>query len=586
MHVADTRHIEIVHLHRRYRRDRVAAEAELPEGRLEFRAIARRNDERARAERAPGGFERRLGGLHAHGRVRRAELHQVVVGGVIDDQHRSGAFHAAGGAYLGQHGRHGLLENAFLADRQYRHVAHVLEGPARVVVRAGVGRRKVLHRQIHVSQRAIRLIAAHDVVAGLHIERSHFERTVGGVELEPLLPQLVHGIGRVGLATLRGWDHPRIRPGPRLPLFDGALVLEPIVLEVERLVVGKVLEREEHRRLLDVRVVSRAPLDIRQRRIWTEPLAARGRGRRAHLVVVRAVTLHFVEAADRVLRMRGEEHVIRRPSIVEAVRPHARHATLGELLYIRLRHHPPLRHGDRVDGVVVGTGSGARIQIGDRLVQVVHHLRLPGQEEIVHVLRERQELAHAVAVVVVGHVLAPVHQRQPRRARRQLLVVVVRVDLLLAAVDFDDGRDEGDDVVADLLDEGRLLHHQPIGQLLQHFRAASFRRMNAARQPIHRLRGADQALGFGIARAPWIGERRDIALVLVEIGDRGRIGDRQDHHVTPFFGFPDRPVPGPWRRLGDRFEIAMNVLGVGQFARGADDPTVERERRGDGARRR
>ena len=30
-------------------------------------------------------------------------------------------------------------------------------------------------------------------------------------------------------------------------------------------------------------------------------------------------------------------------------------------------------------------------------------------------LREREELAHAVAVVVVLHVLAPVHQRQRRR---------------------------------------------------------------------------------------------------------------------------------------------------------------------------
>ena len=68
----------------------------------------------------------------------------------------------------------------------------------------------------------------------------------------------------------------------------------------------------------------------------------------------------------------------------------------------------------------------------------------------VDVARQRQELTHAVAIVVVRDVFAPVHQRQTRLALRPLLVEVVRVDLLLAAVDLDDRRDQRDDVVTNL----------------------------------------------------------------------------------------------------------------------------------------
>ena len=194
--------------------------------------------------------------------------------------------------------------------------------------------------------------------------------------------------------------------------------------------------------LLDVGVVARAPLDRRQRRIRPEPLAARRRRRRRDGAVVGAVAHDLVEAADRVVRVRDEEHVVRHPAVVEPVGPDAGHAALGHLHDFGLREQPPFVDRDRIDLLVVRTGAGRRVEIGGLLVQVVHDGRLPVEEGLRDVARQREELPHAVAVVVVRDVLAPVHQRQPRVSLRPLLVEVVGVDLLLAAVDFDDGRDD------------------------------------------------------------------------------------------------------------------------------------------------
>ena len=115
---------------------------------------------------------------------------------------------------------------------------------------------------------------------------------------------------------------------------------------------------------------------------------------------------------------------------------------------------------------------------------------MPFEHCLGDVLRELQILAHAVAIVIVRDVLAPVHQRRALLAG--LLAVVVRVDLLLAAVDFDHRSDEGDHVVADRLDERRLFDDQPVGEFDQHFRSAGLGRMDAAVGPVDRLAGFDQ----------------------------------------------------------------------------------------------
>ena len=237
--------------------------------------------------------------------------------------------------------------------------------------------------------------------------------------------------------------------------------------------------------------------------------------------------------------------------------------------------------------LLYGPGAGRRVEIGLRLVQIVDDRRVPLERLLRHRLRQLEELAHAVAVVVVLHVLAPVHQRQPRVALRALLVEVVGVDLLLAAVDFDDRRDQRDDVVADVLDERRLLDDEAVGQLDQHLGAAGLRRVHAADRVVDRLGRVQQLLRARFGRLARIGQLAEHVAILVELLDRVLAADREQDDVAPFFGGADLPVlRAGRRRLRQRLVIAVDVLRVGQLTRRADGAAEELERRGHGVGRR
>ena len=67
----------------------------------------------------------------------------------------------------------------------------------------------------------------------------------------------------------------------------------------------------------------------------------------------------------------------------------------------------PLAHEDRIHVHVVRAGSGPDLQEWDRLVQLVHHLRVPAEEGVLHGARQRQAALVRIAVVVVEAVLAP-----------------------------------------------------------------------------------------------------------------------------------------------------------------------------------
>ena len=71
-------------------------EPEVLEQRLELGAVGVGNDEGAGAELVAVEVEIVLGGQHFDVLVLEAERHQVVVGGVLDDQGGAGAFDAAG----------------------------------------------------------------------------------------------------------------------------------------------------------------------------------------------------------------------------------------------------------------------------------------------------------------------------------------------------------------------------------------------------------------------------------------------------------------------------------------------------------
>ena len=72
-------------------------------------------------------------------------------------------------------------------------------------------------------------------------------------------------------------------------------------------------------------------------------------------------------------------------------------------------------------------------------MEIVEDGGVPLQERAGEVAGDLEELAHAVTVVVVLNILAPVDQGE---ALAGALVGVVGIDLAFAAVDFDDGGDE------------------------------------------------------------------------------------------------------------------------------------------------
>ena len=161
----------------------------------------------------------------------------------------------------------------------------------------------------------------------------------------------------------------------------------------------------------------------------SSPPAGRAAGAR------RRVSL--VEAADGVVQVAdGENGVVRRPPVVESVRPDARQSAARELGYLLIRERVPLVDDDGVVLVVVGSGAGACVQEWNRLVKIVKNRRLPVQVRRHDVLRQLLRYDDRVAVVVVRGVLAPVQQRNALRSEAEPLRLSIHIDLAIATIDF------------------------------------------------------------------------------------------------------------------------------------------------------
>ena len=85
-----------------------------------------------------------------------------------------------------------------------------------------------------------------------------------------------------------------------------------------------------------------------------------------------------------------------------------------------------------------------------------------------------------------------------------------------------------------------------------------------------------------LARVAELGE--DV-LVLIEVLDGGLVGDGEDDLVAAFLGLADLPEFGARGGFGEGFVVAVDVLGVGQFAGLAGNAAEEFEGRGDGVGR-
>ena len=215
-------------------------------------------------------------------------------------------------------------------------------------------------------------------------------------------------------------------------------------------------------------------------------------------------------------------------------------------------------------------------------MEVMKHGGVPFEHAFGEGLGEFQVLAHAVAIVVVLDVFAPVHHQGLAAGSGVLLRVVVGVDGALAAIDFEHRRNEGDDVVADLLDERGLFDDHAVGELDEHLGAAGFGRVDAAIGPVNGLGGVEEFLGLFRGDFARVAEFGEHVLIFVEIFEGGLVGDSEGDDVAAFFGLthlPDASARGGFR---EGFVVALDVLGVGEFARFAGDAAEEFERRRDG----
>ncbi len=162
-----------------------------------------------------------------------------------------------------------------------------------------------------------------------------------------------------------------MRPGRRRRFLDRALALQVIIAQELRCVIGKIIQRRQQAALLVVVVVALRPGHFRQRRIRPVPGALVFRRRqRALFGYPHRHCERLVQAADAVVHRRHEHQIARTPGIELAMREHAGHAELGQLLRVVPAELLPFVGQDRIDpGVVRAVADRVVIQERHRFVQ-------------------------------------------------------------------------------------------------------------------------------------------------------------------------------------------------------------------------
>ena len=183
--------------------------------------------------------------------------------------------------------------------------------------------------------------------------------------------------------------------------------------------------------------------------------------------------------------------------------------------------------------------------------------------------------------------MSPV-DRAGRRLARVRFLPLVEVHHAVAAVDFDNRRDERDDVIADVPDVRAVVDGEPIGELHERRRRARFGRMDGARDVVDRRRPPGDVVGQRVVHLhrARIGELREVGFVRIQLRHErlGRHGDGD--HLAPFFGRTDRVDLRARRRLREQPHVVVHLFRVRQLPRSAGDVAERRFGRRHGLRRR
>ncbi|SPE36200.1 hypothetical protein SBA6_520026 [Candidatus Sulfopaludibacter sp. SbA6] len=204
-------------------------------------------------------------------------------------------------------------------------------------------------------------------------------------------------------------------------------------------------------------------------------------------------------------------------------------------------------------------------------MQIVHDGRVPFQVEL-------QPVAHGdlgvidVAIVVVVDVLAPVGGAGNAVLLVLLadLVVVVPIDVAVAAIRLGGIVEHDDDVAADLVVERGVLDGEPVGQFHEHFGRAGFGAVQAAGEHVDGLGLGDDAAGVREVEAARIGEFGEVAFIGVEVADVVFVGDGHYEALAAFVGGAGGEYFDAFRGCGKGPVVAAQIGYAGEFLGSAD----------------
>ena len=545
------------------------------------RAPGRRgHDERSGGKRLPVDLEALLGRVHRRRPQPVAQRRQMVRAVVRDRvaEPRLGRAPDGSGHARAGNGLDRRLEDLGVVDGDDVDPEHQAHRPAGVVVgpETVVGERLVPEQDLR--QPEVRLAALDDVRAGRVGVVAEGEGVAGAADLDTLDAQQVDERRHPRHVALPGRDDEAVRR-VRLALRHRVPRLAVEVLEDDGRVRCGELQRAEGGGLAVVGVVPHRPLDLLVGRRGPVPFAARAR-LLGGVVLGLQVTLHrrgaavaegLVEPDQPVVVRRHEREIARRPHVDEAVRPHPGHAVARQLRHLEVREPRQLAVDDGVEQGVLRGLPAEGVEERHRLVEVVHHRRMPLQVPVEHVPHAPLRVVD-VAVVVVEDVLPPV-----RRAPDAVAVVgdvdqvpVVPVDVAVAPVGLGGGNQGDDEVVADPVEEGAFLDREPVGQLHQHLGRTRLAAVQAGHQEIDGLGSRDDRLCLRLAQPAGIREVGEVAAVAVEVREGRLVRNRHHHHLAVLVGAADRGDRDPRRGVGEGSVVVQQLGVVGQLARRPD----------------
>ena len=275
-------------------------------------------------------------------------------------------------------------------------------------------------------------------------------------------PQQVNHIRRLDNTRLVGRNH----PGGRT--FVGSFRDRPPALQIEIFqeaifIIRYEVHRQKDGGLLHVDVVAQRPFHARLRRIRAKPITLRFGCDGALHRIGNAIAERLVEAANRVMTVCNVEHIVRRPAIIEAMRPHPRHAALSHLFDFVIGEQIPFIDHDWIEPGIVWTSPGRGVKKRHRLMQVMENRRMIFQKRLHLIARKRERHSQSVAIVIVGDVVAPVNERRGSLVRIGF-AVVVGIDHPVAPINFQRRSNQDNDVFANRLDERTLFSREAISQ--------------------------------------------------------------------------------------------------------------------------